>query len=155
MYLVDPLALLSGKRIDQSVYASGEWRFVVMLNGKGIGLITVALMNGKWTMVEAGASELAGELDTISARYAQHVPRAQLGFVRSQQAVADFVEVSDRAPAASAAPPVYVPLGSARTMLERLPTNAPGRDSTFSDAELSDVLRQSVRRGMSDPRFGH
>jgi hypothetical protein len=155
MYLVDPHALLSGKRLDQSLYGSGEWRFVVMLNGEGIGLITVALMNGKWTMVEAGASELAGELDTVSARYAQRAPQAQLRFVRSQQAVADFVEVSSRAPGASAAQPVYVPLASARTMLERLPTNAAAPDSTLSDAELSNVLRLSVRRGMSDPRFGH
>jgi len=154
MYLVDPHALLSGKRLDQSLYGSGEWRFVVMLSGKGVGLVTVALMNGKWTMVEAGASELAGELDTISARYAQRAPQAQLRFVRSQQAVADFVEVSGRAPSASAAPPLYVPLASARTLLARLPTNAAVPDSTLSDAELGDVLRQSVQRGMRDPRFG-
>lgn len=158
MYLVDPHALLSGKRLNQSLYGSGEWRFVVMLDGKGVGLITVAFMNGKWTMVEAGARELAGELGTVSARYAQHAPAAQLRFVRSQQAVADFVEVSPRAPDASATsvpPPIYVPLASARTMLARLQTNAAAPGATLSDAELGAVLRQSVQRGMRDPRFGH
>jgi hypothetical protein len=155
MYLVDPHALLSGKRLDQSLYGSGEWRFVVMLDGKGVGLITVAFMNGKWTMVEAGASELAGELGTLSARYAQHAPEAQLRFVRSQQAVADFVEVSPLASDASATPPVYVPLASARTMLARLNTNAATPGATLSDAELGAVLRQTVQRGMRDPRFGH
>lgn len=155
MYLVDPDALLSGKRLDQSLYGSGAWRFVVMLDGKGVGLITVAFMNGKWTMVEAGASELASELGTVSTRYAQHAPRAQLRFVRSQQAVADFIEVSPPAPDASATPPVYVPLASARALLERLHTNAAAPGATLSDAELGDVLRQSVPRGMRDPRFGH
>jgi hypothetical protein len=155
MYFVDPHALLSGKRLDQSLYGSGEWRFVVVLDGKGVGLITVALMNGKWTMVEAGASELAGELDTVSTRYAQQAPQARLRFVRSQQAVADFVEVSTPAPATSAATPVYVPLASARTMLARLHANAAVPSPTLSDAELGDALRQSVQRGMRDPRFGH
>lgn len=155
MYFVDPHALLSGKRVDQSLYGSGEWRFVVMLNGRGVGLITVALMNGKWTMVEAGASELAGELSAVAARYAQRAPKAQLRFVRSQQSVADFIEVSSLTLGASAAPPVYVPLASARTMIERLPANAASPSAMLSDAELGDVLRQTVQRGMGDPRFGH
>jgi hypothetical protein len=155
MYLVDPHALLSGKHLDQSLYRSGEWRFVVMLGGRGIGLITVASMNGKWTMVEAGASELAGELGAVSTRYAQHAPKAQLRFVRSQQAVADFIEVSSATLSEAATPSVYVPLASARTMIERLHTNAVPPGSTLSDAELGDVLRQTVQRGIGDPRFGH
>jgi hypothetical protein len=155
MYLVDPHALLSGKHLDQSLYGSGEWRFIVMLNGRGIGLITVASMNGKWTMVEAGASELASELGEVSTRYAQHAPKAQLRFVRSQQAVADFIEVSSPTLSASPTPPVYVPLASARTMIERLHTNAVPPGSALSDAEFGDVLRQTVQRGIRDPRFGH
>ena len=155
MCLVDPHALLSGKRLDQSLYGSGEWRFVVMLDGRGVGLITVASMNGKWTMVEAGASELASELGAVSTRYAQRAPKAQLRFVRSQQAVADFIEVSSPTLSTSTTPPVYVPLASARTMIERLHANAVPPDSPLSDTELGDVLRQTVQRGIGDPRFGH
>jgi len=153
MYLVDPRALLAGKRVGQSVYGSGEWRFIVMAHGKGVGLITVARMSGKWTMVEAGASELADELTSVSARYAQRVPAVQLRFVRCQQAVADFIEVSTPAAAASATAPVYVPLASARAMLGHVDRAA--MDSTLSDPELSNTLRQSMRRGLGDPRFGH
>src|SRR5581483_12018958 len=71
MYLVDPKMLLAGKRLDQSVYGSGEWRFIIMANGRGIGLLTVALMHGKWAVVEVGASELAGEIASVAAYYAQ------------------------------------------------------------------------------------
>ncbi len=155
MYLVDPRALLSGKRLGESLYGSGEWRFVVMANGKGAGLITVARMNGKWTMVEAGASELADELASVSARYTQRVPQAQLRFVRCQQAVADFIEVSTPDAAAAATAPVYVPLASARAMLGRGHADLAAADSVLSDAQLSETLRQSVQLGLGDPRFGH
>lgn len=155
MYLVDPRALLSGKRLDRSLYGSGEWRFVVIADGKSVGLVTVARTNGKWTMVEAGASELAGEVAAVAARYAQHAPDARLRFVRSRQAVADFIEVSPPATAASAPSPVYVPLGRAGATFAHLHPDAAAPASTLSDTELGDALRQRVRRGMNDPRFGH
>jgi hypothetical protein len=40
-------------------------------------------------------------------------------------------------------------------MIEQLHTNAVSPGSTLSDAELGDVLRHSVQRGIGDPRFGH
>jgi hypothetical protein len=161
MYLVDPTILLSGKRLDQSVYGSGEWRFVIMANGKGIGLVTVALMQGKWTVVEFGASELAGEIASVAKRYAQQAPGARLRFLRSPQAVADFIEVlSPSVAPASGAPvspvsPVYVPLASARATFASHEANAVAPASALTDAELDDRLRQRVGRGMRDPRFGH
>jgi hypothetical protein len=159
MYLVDPRALLSGKRLDESLYGSGEWRFVVMANGKSVGLITVARMDGKWSMVEAGASELAEEIQSVSTRYAQRLPQAQLRFVRCQQAVADFIEVSTQQAAASATAPAYIPLASARAMPERGHADAANpvvtTESVLSEAELSNRLRQSVRHAVGDPRFGH
>lgn len=158
MYLVDPKMLLSGKRLDQSVYGSGEWRFVIMANGKGIGLITVALMHGKWTVVEVGASGLAGEIASISERYAQQAPGARLRFLRSPQAVADFIEVVAPSVApSSGAPlfPVYIPLASARSSLASHEPNAVAPASPLTDAELDDPLRQRVERGMRDPRFRH
>lgn len=153
-YLVDPKPLLSGKPVGESVYASGVWRFVVMANGQGIGLITVAPVNGAWTMVEAGASELARDIASVAARYEQQAPTARLRFVRSRQAVADFIEVR---PAASPdakgklGEPLYVPLMSART----LAAAATATGTALTDAQLDDALRQSVRRAMRDPRVGH
>ncbi|HTH76750.1 MAG TPA: hypothetical protein VL635_20370 [Trinickia sp.] len=154
-FLVDPHALVSGKRLRQALYGSGEWRFVVMANGRGVGLITVARMNGKWSMVEAGASELANEIESVAGRYARQSPSAQLRFVRSPQAVADFIEVSAANAAMPASEPVYVPLASARALLARARTQATAPESTLSETALGDVLRPSIERGLSDPEFAH
>jgi len=154
MYLVDPTALLSGKRLSQSLYGSGEWRFVVMANGKGVGLITVAPMHGKWTMVQAGASELAGEIASIAARYAVQSPGVRLRFIRSRQALADFIEVVLPAARDSSAP-IYVPLISARAMLAPLGTDAIAQAAPLSETQVDAALRPRLQRGMRDPRIGH
>lgn len=155
MYLVDPQAVLAGKPVDQSLHGSGVWRFVVLAGGKGVGLITVARRDGRWTMVEAGASELADEVMTVAARYARLAPRPQLRFVRCQQAVADLIEVSAPAPAARKSAPVYVPLASARTAIAESRAGPIAPSSVLSDAELADALRHRLQRGLGDPRFGH
>lgn len=153
-YLVDPKVLLSGKRLGESLYGSNEWRFIVMSNGQGIGLITVARVNGGWAMVQAGASELARAIASTAASYRQQAPTARLRFVRSPQAVADFIEVRPaRGPDAetNAGQPIYVPLMSAQSGIAGAMPSA----AALSDAQLDDALRQSVRRGMRDPRVGH
>ena len=154
-YLVDPKRLLSGKRLSDCLYGSGEWRFVVLRYGKSVGLITVARLGSRWTMVEAGASELADEIASIAARYAQQMPGAHLRFVRSRQAVADFIQVLPPGPADAANAPVYVPLASARTLLAPDATGSNASGPALSDAQLDDTLRQGVQRGMRDPRIGH
>jgi hypothetical protein len=154
-YLVDPKLLLSGKRLGESLYGSGEWRFIVVLHGKGIGLITVVRVNSTWTMVEAGASQLAAEIASIAAEYAQQAPEARLRFVRSPQAVADFMQVWRPDTANAAETPVYVPLASARTALFAGATGPITAEPALSDTQFDDALRESVRRGMRDPRVGH
>lgn len=154
-YLVDPKLLLSGKRLGDSLHGSGEWRFVVLQNGKGIGLITVARVDGNWTMVEAGASQLADEITSVAARYAQQAPGAHLRFVRSRQAVADFIQVSVPGPIDATKAPVYVPLTSARNLLSGQAVGPLTPAAALTDAQLDDALRRSVRRGMRDPRTQH
>lgn len=155
-YLVDPPALLSGKRLDQALYGSGEWRFIVMENGKGVGLITVARMNGQWSMVEAGASELADEVASVAARYARQAPQARLRFIRSPQAVADFIEVSSISSSTTMpGGPIYIPLGSARALLARANREAAASESGLSETELGEALRPNVKRGSSDLKFTH
>lgn len=154
-YLVDPKLLLSGNRLGESLYGSGEWRFIVVLHGKGIGLVTVARVNNAWTMVEAGASQLAGEIASIAAEYPRQTPGAQLRFVRSRQAVADFIQVSRPSTETAAETPVYVPLASARTALFAGAAGPITAGSAMSDVQFDDALRESVRRGMRDPRVGH
>lgn len=153
-YFVDPQMLLSGKGVSQSLYGSGEWRFVVMTNGKGVGLITVAQMHGRWTMVEAGASELASEIASLSEHYAQQSPGASLRFIRSRQALADFIEVVEPAAQGSSAP-VYIPLMSARAMLAPLGASPIEQAPVLSETQVDSTLRPRVQRGLRDPRIGH
>ena len=154
-YLVDPKMLLSGKDLGDSLYASGEWRFVIVLNGKGIGLVTVACIDGTWTMVAAGASALAAEITAIAATYAQQTPGTILRVIRSRQAVADFIQVSSPGRTDAAKVPLYVPLASARSALASPDTGAAIPGTVLSDAQLDDALRERVRRGMRDVRFEH
>lgn len=155
MFFVDPQAVLAGKPIDQSLHESGIWRFIVLAHGKGIGLITVARMNGNWTMVEAGASELADEIATVAAYYGRQVPQPQLRVIRCQQAVADFIEVSSPPAVAQSTAPVYVPLASTRTVIAEPRAGANARSPVLSEAALGDTLRRRLQRGLGDPRFGH
>lgn len=153
-YFVDPHMLLSGKGLSQSLSGSGEWRFVVMANGKGVGLVTVARMHGRWMMVEAGASELAGEIASLSAHYAHLSPGARLRFIRSRQAIADFIEVVEPTAQGSSAP-VYIPLMSARAVLAPLGAGPIEQAPVLSETQVASALRPRVQRGMRDPRIGH
>ncbi|MBU6489259.1 MAG: hypothetical protein KGQ57_15780 [Burkholderiales bacterium] len=158
MYLVDADALMAGKSVEQSLYGSGEWRFIVMQGGRGVGLVTVAQMNGQWKMVQAGASQLADELVAVADRYARLSPRPTLRFIRCQPAVTDVIEVlaQGTTPSSSTTRPFYVPLAGARsTPATSATTAAPLSSPPLSQAELGDALRHRLQRGLRDPRFMH
>jgi hypothetical protein len=40
--LIDPEALLAGKPIDECIRGTGQWRFLVLVGGKPVGLLTIA-----------------------------------------------------------------------------------------------------------------
>lgn len=92
--LIDPAQLLAGEPIDACIHGTGQWRFIVVAEGKPVGLLTVTHMRDGWKWVEVGASELSEEVATVEARYARQTPAPRLRFVRSLQAVADFIEVT-------------------------------------------------------------
>lgn len=159
--LVDPNALLAGGSIDASTRESGQWRFVVMLANRPIGLVTVVSKHGQWKMVEAGGSELAQEVMTVVDLYRSVSPSTRLRFVRSQQGVADFIEVTPSGTTDNTAAPQYVPLRSARMMLGNSPADTATSHTmsaspvALSETDVAPALRDSVRRGMRDPRSTH
>ncbi|GLQ86821.1 hypothetical protein [Dyella flagellata] len=150
--LIDPQALLSGNSIGASTYPSNEWRFMVMVDNQPVGLVTVAPLNGRWKMVSAGASEMAQELSHIVSQYTQHEPAARLRFLRSQQGVADFVEVT---PSGKDAPSQYVPLLSARIMLKQSAMTAGSVVPALAESQVAARLRASIRHGLSAPSLAH
>jgi hypothetical protein len=148
VYLIDPQALLSGQSIRASAYASHEWRFVVTVENRPVGLITVAPVHGQWKMVSAGASEIAAEIAQVTAHYGS---QAQLRFLRSQQGVADLIEVSA---AGSDRAPRYVPLLSARVMLKQASMAQPA-SAALEEAQLVPDLRAGIQRGLQTPSLAH
>ena len=158
MYLVDAGALMAGQSVQQSLYGSGEWRFIVMRGGRGVGLVTVAQMNGQWKMVQAGASQLADELVAVAERYARQAPQPTLRFIRCQPAVTDVVEVSAQGTtlSTSTTSPFYVPLAGVRSKPATSAATAGSLSSpALSQAELGDALRHRLQQGLRDPRFMH
>jgi hypothetical protein len=157
--LIDPAQLLAGEPIDACIHGTGQWRFIVLAEGKPVGLLTVTHMHDGWKRVEVGASELAKEVATVEARYARQTPAPGLRFVRSLQAVADFIEVS---PAPVSGQPVkaqYIPLRSARVSLGNPRADASATAAAaappLAEPEMAAFLRARVRSGMRDLRYMH
>ncbi len=155
--LVDPAALLAGQPIDACIRGTGQWRFVVIAAGKPVGLLTVVRVGGAWKMVAAGASGLAAEIAAVEARYAAGTPppRPRLRFIRSLQAVADFIEVTFLSVAGEPIRRSYVPLASARAALYgEQPPALDISPAAVPASEIRGLLVERVRLGMRDVRFG-
>ncbi|CAN7263800.1 hypothetical protein LJR230_001054 [Trinickia sp. LjRoot230] len=161
MYVIDPGPLLAGDGIDASLRHTGVWRFVVLLDDSAVGLITVAKLQGRWQMVEVGAAALAADIADVITSYEASQPPPRMRFVRSEQGHADFVEVMPPAVSGSPAEPGYVPLLSARSLAAtgagatQQNGLAAVKRAAMSEQDILPVLRESVRRGMVDPRFDH
>ncbi|PMS37081.1 hypothetical protein B0G57_11582 [Trinickia symbiotica] len=154
MNIVDPVALLAGQPLDACLRGTGQWRFLVIVAGKPVGLLTVERVGNEWKMVAAGASGLAVEVAGVEARYAGETPRPRLRFIRSLQAVADFIEVTYPSPFGEPVRRSYVPLASARAALydEQLRTDGFSAPP-LPESEVGSRLIERVRLGMRDPRF--
>jgi hypothetical protein len=150
--LIDPAQLLAGEPLDACIHGTGQWRFIVVSEGKPVGLLTVTHTRDGWKWVEAGASELAAEVTTVEARYAGQTPAPRLRFVRSLQAVADFIEVTPAPVSGQSVEAQYVPLKSARVSQDKLGADAA---PTLAEPEITAFLRTRVRSGMQDIRFMH
>lgn len=162
VYLIDPDSLLAGNDIDKSLRRTGVWRFLVLLGDRSIGLVTVARMKGRWEAVQVGAAGLAEDISNAVSGYVGAPSSPQLRFIRSEQGMADFIEVIAPRSRASQAEPAYVPLVSARELMfssrsdsHAADTTAASKHEALSERQIIDALRASVERGLRDPRFTH
>jgi hypothetical protein len=157
--LIDPAQLLAGEPIDACIHGTGQWRFIVVAEGKPVGLLTVTHMRDGWKWVEVGASELSEEVATVEARYARQTPAPRLRFVRSLQAVADFIEVTPAPVSGQSVNAQYIPLRSARVSLDNLRAGASATAAAtappLAEPEMAAFLRARVRSGMRDLRLMH
>lgn len=157
IYLIDAASLLAGNSIDKSLRRTGVWRFLVLIGDRPVGLATVARVRGQWKTVQMGGAGLAADISRAVSDYLRDPSAPRLRFIRSEQGLADFIEV------VAHGEPAYLPLLSAQELaFSSRPDLAAGaspvaatKREALSEHRIIDALRASIRRGMSDPRFSH
>ena len=131
VFTIDPKDLLTRGDLPALAKPTGEWRFIIALHGKPIGLATVQQVNGRYETVAYGASVLAKDVEAAMAAHGNS-NRSNLRFIRIYQARSDLLEV-DHAK--------FAPLHSAR---ESLLLKKAG-NQLVDGAELLDPLRAAVK----------
>lgn len=134
VYTIDPKDLLLRGDLPSLARPTGEWRFVISLHGKPIGLATVQQVNGRYETVAYGAAVLAKDVDAAMAAHGNST-RSNLRFIRVYQARSDFLEV-DHAK--------FAPLHSAR---ESLLMKKAG-NQLVDGSELLEPLRAAVKANL-------
>lgn len=131
VHTIDPKDLLTRGDLPALARPTGEWRFVVSLHGRPIGLATIEQVNGRYETVAYGASVLAKDVEAAMARHGNS-SRSNLRFIRIYQARADLLEVDHAR---------FAPLHSARESLLMK-----GADKQLVDGtELLEPLRAAVK----------
>jgi hypothetical protein len=134
VYTVDPKELLARGDLAAMARPTGEWRFIISLHGKPIGLATVQQVNGRYETVAYGASVLAKDVDAAVAAHGNSA-RSNLRFIRIYQARSDLLEV-DRSR--------FAPLHSARESLLLKKTG----NQLVEGPDLLEPLRAAVKANL-------
>ena len=140
VYTVDPADIASGSDLSSAAKPTGQWRFVVRLGSRPVGLVTVDQVKGQWQAVSYGAAALA---DDVDAKMRQHgtPDRSNLRFVRIFQAHSDFLEVVSPADGRAR----LAPLLSARASLRM---QAP--EELLEQGDVLPSLRAAVAANVAD-----
>ncbi|CUI07190.1 hypothetical protein [Massilia antarctica] len=147
VYTIDPNELLAGRgSMKQMAKATGQWRFVILLNQRPIGMATVELNNGNYETVAYGAAVLAKDVDASMGYYGD-AERTNVRFVRIYQARADLLEVVGREDGRTR----YAPLHSARESLlmqQRSVKEGKASEALMEEADILQPLRSVVKQTM-------
>jgi hypothetical protein len=140
VYTVDPADITSGSDLSSTAKPTGQWRFVVRLGSRPVGLVTVDQVKGQWQAVSYGGAGLAEDVD---AKMRQHgtPDRSNLRFVRVFQAHSDFLEVVSPADGHAR----LAPLVSARVSL-----GMPALDQLLEQGDVLPSLRAAVAANVAD-----
>jgi hypothetical protein len=142
VFTVPPAALVKSSDLASIIAPTGMWRFVVVLEGKPVSLITVARVGDGWKAVSLGGVQLAEEVNKIMERWP-----AQSGyshrFIRIYQARADFMEISRNGRSIG-----FVPLTASRVAFEMGGEFDAG--VILPDSEILNPLQEIVSGKMSN-----
>jgi len=138
VYTIDPRDLLARGDLAAMARPTGEWRYIISLHGKPIGLATVQQVNGRYETVAYGGAVLAKDVDAAMAHHGNST-RSNLRFIRIFQARSDLLEVDGRK---------FAPLHSARESLLMKQSGS----QLLDGAELLEPLRAAVKANLAEFR---
>jgi hypothetical protein len=145
VHTVDPKDIVAGRADLQAMAKpTGQWRFIISVRGKPVGLATVDQVNGRYETVAYGAATLAKDVEALTSHHG-NAARSNLRFIRVYQARSDFLEVSDGSRTR------YAPLHSAREslLLQARALKAGQGDSSLMEAsEVLQPLRAAVKANL-------
>jgi hypothetical protein len=146
VHTIEPKDLVEGRtELARMVKPTGVWRFVVRAEGRAVGLVTVASVDGRWQAVSVGGRGLAQEVDALMATHADAGHR-NVRFIRVFQAQSDLLEVAS----ATDGSVRYAPLLSARQALSQAPEVDDAADAAAlrDGYDLLEPLRAAVKKNM-------
>jgi len=144
VYTVDPAELVAGRSAMQGmVKPTAQWRFVITLHDRPIGMATVERNNGRYETVAYGGAILAKDVDAVMGVHA-NADKSNLRFVRIYQARSDFLEVAGQDGRAR-----FAPLHSARESLLLKQRTGKAASDLLDETEFMQPLRSAVKLNMA------
>lgn len=137
VYDVQPASLAGGASLEDDAQPTGIWRYAILVQGRTVGLLTMARTAQGWQAVSIGGAGLGQDIAAAVAAFGAQ-PGTRLRYVRVPQATADFIEVKRGHAAAR-----FAPLHAARASLHLA---APAASRLLEERDLRPGLRQAVAR---------
>lgn len=149
VHTIDPADLLAGRsNLRAMAKPVNQWRFVITINERPVGMATVERVQGRMETVAYGAAVLAKDLD-FAAKQHGNADKSNLRFLRIYQARSDFLEV-DSADGRGR----FAPLHSARESLSlKQGAHAMSASATplLDETDLVQPLRAVVKQSLAAP----
>jgi hypothetical protein len=149
VHTVDPAELLAGRTTMRAMAKQmNQWRFVISVNDRAIGLATVEKIKGRYETVAYSGAVLAKDID-IAAKQFGNRDKSNLRLLRIYQARSDFLLVESDDGRGR-----FAPLHSARESLSMAPSiNMMGKpvSKLLDETELIEPLRAVVKLNMAAP----
>ena len=142
-FQADPQALLASASLQASARATGQWRYTISVDGRAVGLITMAQIEGHWQAVSLGGVALSAEVNNVARL--QGGRGASLRFIRVLQASSDFIEATGSDKSVR-----YAPLEGARAALGLDAALRAPSDGLLDEADFSPALREAVSRNLAN-----
>jgi hypothetical protein len=149
IFTIHPDKLLNesaSQELHDLVTPTTQWQFLILARGKANALLTVDLVNEKWTPVSIGSSGLAKQLSDLLVAWPA-TSGYQYRLIRVYQAQSDFIELSQGGKNIG-----ILPLTSLLTAIKRGARKAFNPHDLRDPKEVLSDLRPVVRKNIQFKR---